>query len=168
MITLAVFLAFAIIVASIAVYLDGHFSGWTALAARYATSSRPQEPHRVSAQLVGSTRKKYRGTIELGASERGFYLAHIPRFWPGHPPLFIPWEALTGRWSEPADAAGQWDCFEVPTASRVITILLPADVVPPTPPEKQARSKPESSEVTARTERFHRRKTSLRARSRPR
>jgi hypothetical protein len=171
---LGVLLAGAIIVIVIFVYLDGVFSGWTALAARYQTSSRPDEPLRFfSAQLIGTVGKRYRGTIEIGTSEKGFYLAHIPRLWPGHPPLFIPWEAISGRWPEHwsiGHSEGDWDCFEVPTASRVVTILLPADVVPPTPPEKKPARWPlqPAGDVTARTERLHRRKTSLRARSRPR
>jgi hypothetical protein len=164
-----------VIFAAIVVGVDGVFSGWSALGARYATSSRPEEPLRFrSAELIGTTRMRYRGTIEIGTSENGFYLAHIPRLWPGHPPVFIPWEAITGRWPEHwsmGHSSGDWDCFEVPTASRVVTILLPADVVPPTPPEKkQARflSNPAPGDVTAQTARLRGKKAGLRARSRPR
>jgi hypothetical protein len=71
--------------------------GWTALAAQYGTDQAPPaDRRRLVSGLVGCA--QYRSCLVVGSSSsssEGLYLAVFPLFRPFHPPLLIPWTALT-------------------------------------------------------------------------
>lgn len=71
--------------------------GWRALAQQYAAGERfsGKRFHFRSAQLGGFV--NYSACLTLGASAQGLYLAVLPLFRMGHPPLIIPWADVTAR-----------------------------------------------------------------------
>jgi hypothetical protein len=66
--------------------------GWAELAMHYRNEG-PFEGRkwRFSSARFGSG-TSYSGMLTVGANRQGLYLAVLPLFRPGHPPLFIPWE----------------------------------------------------------------------------
>jgi hypothetical protein len=66
--------------------------GWADLAVRYRLEGpfRGRKWHFRSAGFGQWT--SYGGVLTVGANSRGLYLAVMPLFRVGHPPLFIPWE----------------------------------------------------------------------------
>ena len=73
------------------------FGGWRALGKQY----RNQQNILVTASSqAGQIRYKsssafYRDFLNLGVSEEGLYLSITPRLLLFHPPLLIPWDAVT-------------------------------------------------------------------------
>jgi hypothetical protein len=71
--------------------------GWRALAEHYpAPSSVSGRRFRWrSGRMAGGV--NYGGCLTLGAAPGGLYLAVLPMFRAGHPPLLIPWSDVTAR-----------------------------------------------------------------------
>jgi hypothetical protein len=72
------------------------FGGWAALARAYRlTGEFDRQCWRFRSALVRYAapwrHARYRSGMTLGANARGLYLAVLPLFRIGHPPLFIPW-----------------------------------------------------------------------------
>ena len=73
------------------VFLISAIGGWRALAQRYR-SDMPftgHTWHMRSGRMGGIAR--YSGVLTVGVNPAGLYLAVMPLFRPGHPPLLIPW-----------------------------------------------------------------------------
>jgi hypothetical protein len=100
-----VFLLFAAIVVGVLLILVVAFfalsrlfargSGWSELANVYPASRQPEGltyTHQHS--RVGSVR--YRNCSTIGISAAGLYLAVTAPFLSNHPPLLVPWSAITG------------------------------------------------------------------------
>ncbi len=71
-------------------------SGWRSLADRFRAESPPPD-HRqwmVSGSLGWVD---FNSSLVVGHSEAGLHLAAFPLFRPFHPPLLIPWSAISGR-----------------------------------------------------------------------
>jgi hypothetical protein len=75
--------------------------------------------------------------LSVGWSDRGLYIAMIPRFIPGYPPLFIPWSAI-----EYQSANRGWfrdtELFEVRAGSRIVLLKVTPGLIPL--PADRARS----------------------------
>jgi hypothetical protein len=92
------FLAVFVVMWCAVCVLIGQMGGWQALAERYGAAGRETGETRwamQSGQMRMGTR--YNGVLNIGADVRGLSLAVIFLFRPGHPPLFIPWEAIEIR-----------------------------------------------------------------------
>ncbi len=74
-------------------YLIAVLGGWQRLASDYRTEQTSPTPlvKGLSGYLGLSN---YNGSINLGVSSEGMYLSVVFLFRAGHPPLFIPWEAV--------------------------------------------------------------------------
>lgn len=73
------------------IFFISAISGWRALAQRYR-SDMPFSGHTWhlrSGRMGGMAR--YSGVLTVGVNPAGLYLAVMPLFRVGHPPLFIPW-----------------------------------------------------------------------------
>jgi len=77
------------------VWLISAVGGWRSLAAHYR-SDLPFTGRTWSFRsgLMGGM-ARYNGLLTVGVNPAGLYLAVMPLFRPGHPPLFIPWPDLT-------------------------------------------------------------------------
>ena len=71
--------------------LIGAMGGWSALARSYRTELpfTGKMWHMRSARMGWLTR--YSGVLTVGVNAAGLYLAVLPLFRVGHPPLFVPW-----------------------------------------------------------------------------
>lgn len=69
--------------------------GWRALAACYR-SDLPFTGRmwRFRPGMMGGI-VRYNGALTIGVNPAGLYVAAMPLFRPGHPPLFIPWPDIT-------------------------------------------------------------------------
>lgn len=78
-------------------FLLAAIGGWRELAAQYLAKSpfSGTRFHFRSAQLGGYV--NYGGCLTLAAGPDGLYLAVLPFFRVGHPPLLIPWSDITAR-----------------------------------------------------------------------
>jgi hypothetical protein len=86
-------------------FLIARMNGWDQLATLYSANADEfagRKWYLQSARMRGFGR--YKGALTLGANSRGLYLAVVLPFRPGHPPLFIPWEAIDIRQPNPG-----WD-----------------------------------------------------------
>jgi hypothetical protein len=73
--------------------------GWGALGKEYrADGPAPTGTRSFQSGSFGITR--YNGCLRIGHSEAGLFLAIFPLFRPFHPPLLIPWGAITRRTGE--------------------------------------------------------------------
>ncbi len=68
-------------------------SGWSLLAEKYRACERPRTPRKVDGGRVGTV--TYRGSLSVSAQSGGFTLSVLLPFRIAHPPLFIPWSAVT-------------------------------------------------------------------------
>ena len=75
-------------------FLLAYLGGWARLAQYYEVRSpfAGQKWHMQSGRM-GMT--NYKGCLTVGVNESGLYLAVLPIFRAGHPPLFIPWYDIT-------------------------------------------------------------------------
>jgi hypothetical protein len=79
-----------------ALWLLGQADGWGDLARHYrCAGSLPPARQRFANGKVGSTFLS--NLFEIAAQPDGLYLTMPRPFAPGHPPLLIPWEAVTYR-----------------------------------------------------------------------
>ena len=78
-------------------FLLSAIGGWGSLAVHYASKSpfSGRRFHFRSAQFGGCV--SYGSCLTLGAGPNGLYLAVLPFFRLGHPPLLIPWSDITAR-----------------------------------------------------------------------
>ena len=84
----AVFVAFWCAICA----LIARLSGWATLAQRYRFSDTFHgRKWRFRSAIFGSS-GSYGGVLTVGADSQGLYLAVMPLFRVGHPPLFIPWQ----------------------------------------------------------------------------
>ncbi|HEY1380157.1 MAG TPA: hypothetical protein VGF55_25370 [Gemmataceae bacterium] len=82
--------------------LIGRMGGWSRLAAAYRHDGRfdGYRTRFASGELRGPLLGlpcNYGGCLTLGSNPDGLYLAVLPLFRPGHPPLFIPWQDVTAE-----------------------------------------------------------------------
>lgn len=77
------------------VWLISAAGGWRSLAAHYR-SDLPftGRTWRFRSGLMGGM-ARYNGLLTVGVNPAGLYLAVMPLFRIGHPPLFIPWSDVT-------------------------------------------------------------------------
>lgn len=74
--------------------LIARLGGWSRLAESYQTYTRFEgQLWRFRSGRFGWA--NYNGCLTLGANHEGLYLAVLPLFRVGHPPLFIPWYDIT-------------------------------------------------------------------------
>jgi hypothetical protein len=83
--------------------LVARLGGWSRLAAAYRTRE-PFEGSRkrfASGSLLGGSLFgcpcDYSGSLTVGSNPEGLYIAVLPLFRPGHPPLFVPWQDVTAQ-----------------------------------------------------------------------
>ena len=75
-------------------FLFGYVSGWSELAKQYRTSQSP--PNNLSSMNTGRVGwVNFKGCLNIGVTSQGLYLSVFPLFSLGHPPLLIPWSAVT-------------------------------------------------------------------------
>ncbi len=74
-------------------WLISRIGGWSRLAARFPAKDRPSGT-RFGMQAGRVGHAKYGGCLTLHTSADGLYLSVWPLFRIGHPPLFIPWNAI--------------------------------------------------------------------------
>lgn len=80
--------------------LLGRVAGWSDLAKHYhAYGPAPAKRQWVISGVVGALH--YRNTLVIAIHADGLYVAQFPLFRPGHPPLFIPWDAIYSAHQEP-------------------------------------------------------------------
>ncbi len=75
-------------------FLFAYSSGWSQLAKQYCTIQPP--PNNLS--LMNSGRVgwvSFKGCLNIGVTAKGLYLSVFPLFRLRHPPLLIPWTAVT-------------------------------------------------------------------------
>lgn len=74
-------------------FMIGHTSGWNRMHARFGGPPGPVPPGRsFQAGRVGIA--KYNGVLRIAHDPFGLYLSVMVFFRVGHPPLFIPWNAM--------------------------------------------------------------------------
>jgi hypothetical protein len=81
------------VVVSIAISVTG---GWSALATRYRTDA-PAPPNVRYMQWATFGWAAYKGVLTIGYTDEGLYLGMLFLFRIYHPPLLIPWSAITSR-----------------------------------------------------------------------
>jgi hypothetical protein len=97
---LALFVALFAVVWFVVLNLIARFGGWTRLAAAYSCREPFQgyQKRFSSGTLLGGMFLgmpcDYNGCLTVGANGDGLYLALLPPFRPGHPPLFVPWSEV--------------------------------------------------------------------------
>ena len=92
------FLLFFAATWTVAAFVISKIGGWSALAERYRMQQGTftgWTAHFQSGRMRLTAR--YGGVLTVGANEMGLYLAVNPLFRAGHPPLFIPWNAIEVR-----------------------------------------------------------------------
>jgi hypothetical protein len=76
-------------------WVIGQLSGWTKLSHRFcdvgAFYSYQWPFQSVRMRTIWGS---YRNCVNFGADESGLYMAVLPLFRPGHPPLFVPWSEI--------------------------------------------------------------------------
>ena len=76
-------------------FLLSRLSGWVSLAQHFRfKQSFPAERKHFRSGMVGWV--GYRSCLTVGINHEGLYLAVMPLFAIGSPPLFIPWRNVTG------------------------------------------------------------------------
>ncbi len=114
---------FVIIWCSVCLILS--LSGWRRLAARFPARTAPSGTrHRVQRGKVGIA--SYNGCLNVYTSSDGIFLAVIPIFRLGHPPLFIPLKELN---NPRVYKLFSWETviFDIGTP-RITSIQLPKQV----------------------------------------
>ena len=78
-------------------FLLGAIGGWRTLAQRYRTAEAfPGRRWSMQSGRMGGF-VNYNHILTVGAEPRGLFLGVMGLFRAGHPPLFIPWEAIEMR-----------------------------------------------------------------------
>ncbi len=109
------------------VWLLSRMGGWHHLATRYAAGNRPVAGacHGGVTGMVGGV--SYRGVLTVHFVPEGFFLEVMVLFRIGHPRLFIPWAAVSGR---QARRVLWWNAVSLSVGQPVIsTVTLPAKLL---------------------------------------
>ena len=78
----------------IVVFILANLGGWARLAQHYeARATFAGKKWGFKSGRMGIA--NYNGCLTIGANDEGLYLAVLPLFRVGHPPLFIPWYDIT-------------------------------------------------------------------------
>lgn len=106
-------------------WLLASVSGWRRLAHQYrAHGTLPPPTHRFRNGTVGYG-LSYRGGLHLAVRADGLWVWPSAFFRPGHPPLYVPWGAVTRVWEAP-----QWGYRAMGMQLQAcpdLPILLPAE-----------------------------------------
>ena len=103
--------------------------GWQRLARDYAAGGRAVSGQRRSRVLGMVGWVSYRFVLTVHVADDGVFIEVMPLFRPGHPRLFIPWGAFSGR--RPTGIL-MWKAERFDVGSPVIaTLTLPAGLIPP-------------------------------------
>lgn len=106
--------------------------GWSAVARRYRTAGPPAGT-RLRLQSARFGWVDYNGCLTIVVAPDGLYVAALPIFRIGHPPLLIPWSALSvlavkeGRWFGRAKLA-----IDAPPIARIevpLTVIEAANAL---------------------------------------
>ncbi len=100
-------------------------TGWRRLAARYPADAPPV--HRVASQTSARIRwTNYNGVLHVGVSREGLHLSVMALFRVGHPPMRIPWSAITN-----VRRHREWfrDVCTLRIGEPATTVTLPAHVL---------------------------------------
>jgi hypothetical protein len=85
---------FFILLWVIILFVLANIGGWSRLAQYYEAQSKFEgEKWSFKSGRMGMT--NYSGCLKIGSDDYGLYLAVLPLFRVGHPPLFIPWHDIT-------------------------------------------------------------------------
>jgi hypothetical protein len=92
------FLPFFVFIWVLASYVIALIGGWRALAGRDAAGAAEFTGEKWSMQS-GRMRwtTRYNGALTVGANAEGLYLGVLFMFRVGHPPLYVPWTAVSLR-----------------------------------------------------------------------
>jgi len=72
------------------------FAGWRPLAQRFPADRWPEgEGHHLRWQSASIGLSRYNGALNMALTAEGLYLRPVRLFAYNHPPLFIPWDAVT-------------------------------------------------------------------------
>jgi hypothetical protein len=78
-------------------FFSSHITGWASLAQRYRCDAR-FSGKRLRFRSAGTRYwGHYTNCLTLGVSPQGLFLSLSIPFFPGHPPLFVPWNEITVR-----------------------------------------------------------------------
>ena len=116
------------------VLLISRLGDWHKLAKMYAAGDRALAGERRTGVVGWVGVVNYKFTLIVHRAADGFFLETSFFFRPGHPRLFIPWDAISMRW---AKHVRRWDII-VLTIGRprdgLIALALPDELLqPPTP-----------------------------------
>jgi len=119
----AFFIFFILMWCSISLILS-YISGWQELAKHYKTTQpSPNNMSYMKTGRIGITR--FRNALNIGTTSDALYLSVFPFFRLGHPPLLIPWSAITR-----VEQVSRWfwltDYYRLQVGSpRITTLMLP-------------------------------------------
>ncbi len=103
-------------------------SGWRSLGERFRAEGPPPEGRQwLVSGSVGWI--DFSGSLVVGRSEAGLHLAAFPLFRPFHPPLLVPWSAITAR-KRTTYWFRRFDTLEV-AGDRIVRLRLPVGTTQP-------------------------------------
>jgi len=105
--------------------------GWTRLARRYRTDQRADVPLQLTSGRVGAV--NYNNCLRVGFSGEGIHLRILFPFRVLHPPLFIPWSAVSHHTHKTVLKFWSRDVVEIDADSPVkltLSLTIPPQFLP--------------------------------------
>ena len=88
-------LLIAILVWMVVGFASGHITGWASLAQRFRYDERFTGERVRFCSAAMRYWNHYGNCLTIGVNPQGFFLSLSIPFFPGHPPLLIPWDEIT-------------------------------------------------------------------------
>jgi hypothetical protein len=127
--------------------------GWAQIARTYTTYHRPEGQRYFGRSLEMGPMSNYSNSINVTLSAEGIYLAPVPVFAIGHPPILLPWSFVTGLRDNVLFKSVRGLQVQIEVEGRRMKLYLPESARPTVEQYTRGRlAKPISSTTTASTE----------------